>query len=59
MDSDSFEDILYHLLSDLSESFNNKKAKHAVQDAQKAYMTAARKFYDLRQKNKFTPLQGT
>lgn len=59
MDSDSFEDILYHLLNDLSESFNNKKAKHAVQDAQKAYMTAARKFYDLRCKNNTAPLFGS
>lgn len=33
MDIDSFEDILYVLLNELSDSFEEHKAKHAVKDA--------------------------
>lgn len=58
MDSDSYETILYHLLHDLSAALEKTKAKHTIQDVRKAYMTAAKKHYELNRKTN-TPLVGS
>ncbi len=59
MDSDAYEDILKVLLHDLSAALENTKAKHALQDVQKAYMTAAKKHYELNRKTNTSPLVGS
>jgi len=41
MESEGEAEILRTLLDDLREAFHHKRAKHAVQAAQKAYMAAA------------------